>query len=630
MIKKFFRKRLINRNTSRWMLLFIDSFVILNTFILSYIIGFNFNLIFNYPQFFYQLPLVLIIFLISFIAIGSYKGIMLQTGSRNTFNVIKAAFAAFITLLVLVLINKNFNFSEYLSISISILIIHFFINLIVLVSIRFLFKQLYYSLFYNLRKERRVLIYGVGKVGRKTYSFISGNKDIKALVVGFLDDDSNKSGKKLNGLKVFNSKKLTEDFIKSKGVNEIIIAIKVIKPQRLLEIFLKLSKLPTKTTIVTPSNNWVEGYLNFHQIKKIEIENLLGSEPITVNNPILNKEFNLKVILITGAAGSVGGEILIQLSNYNYKHLVLIDYSESNLHNLRQFFLNKGFKNITSIVADVRDNKSMNSIFEQFQPHIVFHAVTYKHTPIIKENLYEAVNLNVEGTKRIADLSVKYKVEKFILISSYKEENSVNITGATKRIAEMYLNCLDKESKTKFITTRFVDELGSRGSLISLFKNQIEKEGALTLNHKDITRFFMAIPEICQLILEAAAIGIGGEIFVIDIGNSVKIYDLSKNMIQLSDLQFSDGLDNNIGSPPNEKIYEELLADAGNTKASYHEIIMIANTQKLESESVKADIGNLCAINKEHDFNKTLLIMKEIIPEFEAFNPSNKTKKKVS
>jgi len=282
---------------------------------------------------------------------------------------------------------------------------------------------------------------------------------------------------------------------------------------------------------------------------------------------------------------------------------------------LQQFFENKKIKNITSIVADVRNEKRMRSIFEQFKPNYVFHASAYKHVPLMEENPYEAVFVNVLGTKIIADLSLEFKIEKFVMVSTDKAVNPTNIMGATKRIAEMYISTLHNLGTTKYITTRFGNVLGSNGSVIPLFKAQIENGGPLTVTHKDMTRYFMTISEACQLVLEAGTMGNGGEIYVFDMGQSMKIYDLALKMIHLSGLKFPDDIDIEItGLRPGEKIYEELLANGESTIPTYNEKIMIAQIRELDKKTIQAKIVELCVLNQELDCNKTVVKMKEIVP----------------
>ena len=620
-MKTLLKKQLLKRNSPRWLVLLIDLNIVLNTFILAYVVRFNFTLNFDTSQLFYQGPIVLVVFLASFYIVGSYKGIIRHTGLRDAFNVTVASFLAFGILALLVLVNRELDVFDFFTIPLSILTIHFLINVVVLIASRFLFKELYYLLISDIKNDRRVLIYGAGEAGLLTYSVLRNDKENKVFVVGFIDDDLKKVGKRINGLAVFDSNKITADFIKIRNIDEIIISIEKIKSPRLLEIVDKLSVLSIRVTIVPPIKTWINGDLSLNQIKTVKIEDLLGRDPISVDNPVLKNEYNAKVVLVTGAAGSIGGEIAKQLSKYQIKHLVLVDQAESDLYNLQQFFVNQGTENITGIVADVRDRKRMHAIFQEFQPNIVFHAAAYKHVPLMEANPYEAVNVNVEGTKRIASLAVKYGVEKFIMISTDKAVNPTNVMGATKRIAEMYINCLNRTSETKFITTRFGNVLGSNGSVIPLFKNQIDNGGPLTVTHKDITRYFMTIPEACQLVLEAGAMGKGGEIFVFDMGESVKIYDLARNMIHLSGLKFPEDIDIKItGLRPGEKIYEELLANGENTSATYHEKIMIAKAIVLDVEVVKAKIDELCKLNKNVDFNQTVRKMKEIVPEYISNN----------
>jgi FlaA1/EpsC-like NDP-sugar epimerase len=376
-----------------------------------------------------------------------------------------------------------------------------------------------------------------------------------------------------------------------------------------------------KVKIVPPIQNWIDGDLSVGQIKDVKIEDLLGRAPIHILNPELEHEYENKVILITGAAGSIGSEITRKLSNYKYKKLILVDIAESPLYELQQEFAYGDQDDFIPIIADIKDKKRLHNIFEEYKPSIVFHAAAYKHVPLMENNPYEAVRVNICGTRNIANLSVVHGIDKFVLISTDKAVNPTNVMGATKRIAELYVSCLKGKGKTKFITTRFGNVLGSNGSVIPLFKNQIEKGGPLTVTHKDITRYFMTIPEACQLVLEAATMGNGGEIFVFDMGKSVKIFDLAKNMIVLSGLRYPEDIDIKFtGLRPGEKIFEELLADGENTINTYHEKIMIARTKPFNIEKTESSIINLCKISTETSNLEIVSIIKDLVPEYISKN----------
>jgi FlaA1/EpsC-like NDP-sugar epimerase len=367
---------------------------------------------------------------------------------------------------------------------------------------------------------------------------------------------------------------------------------------------------------------WVDGDLQANQIKQVNIDDLLNRQQILIDNHIVKKEVNNKVVLVTGAAGSIGSEISRQIASYNVKHLVLVDQAESDLYNLQQELHQKGIQNFTAIVADVRDRKRMRTIFEQHKPHKVFHAAAYKHVPLMEDSPYEAIKVNILGTKKIADLAVEYKVERFVMVSTDKAVNPTNVMGATKRVAEMYISCLSKkQKKTKFTTTRFGNVLGSNGSVIPLFKKQIKKGGPLTVTHKDITRYFMTIPEACRLVLEAGTMGKGGEIYIFDMGKSVKIYDLAKRMISLSGLKYPDDIDIEItGLRPGEKLYEELLADGENTVNTYHEKIMIAKTQKIDEVLILEAIHQLLTTKNKLTDIEIVGLLKKMVPEFISNN----------
>src|SRR5690606_5586108 len=298
------------------------------------------------------------------------------------------------------------------------------------------------------------------------------------------------------------------------------------------------------------------------QIKQVQIEDLLDRVPINIKNGKISKEFKGKTIMITGGAGSIGSELVRQIANYEFKSMIVIDQAESALYDLQQELKQNGFHNFIPIVADIRDKNRMSVIFQEFTPNLVFHAAAYKHVPLMEYNSYEAVKVNVAGTKVIVDLSLDNKVDKFIFVSTDKAVNPTNVIGATKRIAETYISCAQQQKGTKFITTHLGNVLGANGSVIPLYKKQVEKGGPSTVIHKDINRFFMTIPEVGQVVLEAGVMGQGGEIFIFDMGESVKIFDLAKNMIKLSGLKYPEDIDIKVtGLRPGEKLYEELLAN---------------------------------------------------------------------
>ena len=622
MLKKLALKA-FEKYASRWIVLIIDIILICISFVLAYTVRFNTSLNFDLDNLYYQIPFIATIALISFLSVGSYKGIVRHTGTRDAFNVfIGVTFLSMITISI-ILINNTFKIIPSFTIPKTIVIIHYLISVLVLVISRYLFKAFFEIVSTELKTITNVLVYGSGDSALITYGALNRDTKNKYEVIGFVDDDEKKEGKKIDRIRIYNGKKINEDFIKDKHIDEIIISIQNIKPEKLLYLTDKLFALGIKVKIVPPLSKWIDGDLEANQIKSVRIEDLLDRKPISIDNPIVQRDVNNKVILVTGAAGSIGSEISRQLSLYQHKHLVLIDQSESALYDLQQELVQKDRKNITCIVADVRDLKRMSIIFEQHKPHKVFHAAAYKHVPLMETSPYEAVKINIGGTKKIADLSIKHNVERFVMVSTDKAVNPTNVMGATKRVAEMYISCLSNSNdhKTKFTITRFGNVLGSNGSVIPLFKRQIENGGPLTVTHKDITRYFMTIPEACTLVLEAGTMGNGGEIYIFDMGKSVKIYEIAKRMIHLSGLNFPSDIDIKItGLRPGEKLYEELLANGENTAPTYHEKIMIAKNQQINTLIINEKITDLCNSNKKHDNQKTVQLIKDIVPEYKSNN----------
>ncbi len=609
-----------HRYASKWLVLAIDTLLISFSFILSYIIRFNLTLEFDTDRLFMQLPVVAVIAVLAFLLTGSYKGVVRHTGVRDVYNIFNAICLSSIITIFMVILNRQQNMLEDFTIPLSIIIIHSLISFVALTASRYVFKTVYHNLLRKFTVYKNVLIYGAGEAGILTYNALTSHSASNARVVGYIDDDNNKVGKRINGVTVYAKEELNNFFISRLAVSEIIVSINNIAQARLREVVESLVDFPVQVKIVPPVEDWINGELKVSQIKQVQIEDLLNRVPINIKRSKVSSQLKDQVIMVTGAAGSIGSEIVRQIANYEYRSLILIDQAESPLYDLQQELKQNGFHNFIPLVADIRDKNRMNTYFQEFSPTMVFHAAAYKHVPLMEYNAYEAIKVNIAGTKMLVDLSLSYEVDKFIFVSTDKAVNPTNVMGATKRIAEMYISCMQQEHKTKFITTRFGNVLGSNGSVIPLFKKQIEKGGPITVTHKDITRYFMTIPEASQLVLEAAAMGKGGEIFIFDMGESVKIFDLARNMIKLSGLRYPEDIDIKItGLRPGEKLYEELLANGEDTLPTYHKKIMIGKVRELEYAQVRSKIDELCVSNMFFNGN-TIRLMKEIVPEYVSNN----------
>ncbi|MCF6222660.1 MAG: polysaccharide biosynthesis protein [Flavobacteriaceae bacterium] len=618
MTKSFFKNK--TTYTSRWIVLMIDISISLQAFFLAYLVRFNFTLGFGPHEFLQQLPLVTVVTLLSFLIVGSFKGIVRHTGSKDAINIFWAVTLLAVTLLGISLITRNYNVYLFYSIPLSIVSIHYLLNIVLLISSRFIFKSLFNRIVTNYKAPKNILIYGAGDSGLLTYNTISNSTFGKYKIVGFLDDSKLKIGKQFNRIKIYDPKIVDEKFIKKHQINEIIVSIQNIKPFELFEKVDNLTDLQVTIKLVPPVQQWIDGELQVGQIKEVKIEDLLDRAPIQIKNPVIQRELENKVILITGAAGSIGSEIAHQISKYNYKHIILLDQSESPLYDLQQEFIRNKVNDFSVELADIRNKKRIKSIFETYKIDLLFHAAAYKHVPLMEDNPYEAISVNVKGASLLMNFAKDFEVKKFIMVSTDKAVNPTNVMGATKRVAEIYANCLNIESKTKFVTTRFGNVLGSNGSVIPLFKKQIEEGGPLTVTHKEITRFFMTIPEACELVLEAGIMGNGGEIYVFDMGESVKIFDLAKKMIHLSGMKYPEEMDIEVtGLRPGEKLFEELLTNDENTIPTYHQKIMIAKTENINVNKAKQSIEKLIAVNSLNNID-IVSTLKTIVPEYISNN----------
>ena len=619
MIKNYFTS-LSQRYASKWLVLGIDLFLIAITFFTAYLVRFNFTLNFDLNQFLIQIPLVLFMAFFSFLAVGSYKSVIRHTGFKDVVNVFKGVLLLAFVSVIIVSLNRTVNFISGFTIPFSIIVMHALFSFVALSGCRLLFKIAYKSLKCKLISTKNVLIYGAGESGIITYNALLNNTSTDFNVIGFIDDDKKKWGKHINGVKILPYSKINKAYIEQNLIDEIIVASQTLESKKMISLVDDLTDLNVEIKKVPTFEKWINGELSTNQIKQFQVEDLLGRAPIQIDNPNLLNEFNGETVMVTGAAGSIGSEIVRQLANFDVKNLILVDQAESALYDVQQELKQNNKFNFVAIVADIRDGLRIDSIFQEHKPTMVFHAAAYKHVPLMEASPYEAIKINVNGTKLLADTASRYNVKKFVFVSTDKAVNPTSVMGATKRMAEMYISCLQKESKTKFITTRFGNVLGSNGSVIPLFKKQIENGSSLTLTHKEITRYFMTIPEASQLVLEAGTMGKGGEIFIFDMGESVKIYDLAKNMIKLSGLRFPEDIDINItGLRPGEKLYEELLANGENTLSTYHKKIMISKTRALDTEKIKSEIEELCITNRFQN-NNIVMKMKRLIPEYKSNN----------
>lgn len=611
---------LFQKNMPRWVILVIDMCICFFSLLLAYLVRFNFSIppveVQAFPIVF---SVVLGVRLLGFYLAKTYQGIIKYTSSKDSqriFAVLTIGSLAYVMVNII-----SYNINETFPVPFSIIIIEYMATMFLMISLRIMYKALYMEISNPNKEKRSVIIFGAGESGIITKRTLDRDAGTKYKVLGFIDDDEKKQGKKLEGVSIYGLSKLN-DLLENNDVSNLIISVQSLSPARKQEIVDICLSHDTKVLNVPPVSNWINGELSFRQIKKVQIEELLERDAILLDKENIRNQFFGKTILITGAAGSIGSEIVRQVIRFQPKKIILLDQAESPLYEL-EMELHDKYKSqeYEVVMGDIRNKERMENVFRTFSPQIVFHAAAYKHVPMMENNPSESVYTNVFGSKTLADLSVQHKVEKFVMVSTDKAVNPTNVMGASKRIAEIYIQSLNKSSSTKFITTRFGNVLGSNGSVIPRFRQQIETGGPVTITHPDITRFFMTIPEACQLVLEAGAMGNGGEIFIFDMGKSVKIVDLAKKMIKLSGLV----LDKDIsivytGLRPGEKLYEELLANEENTIPTHHKQIMIAKVKEYDLDNVKAEITELISLFHKQDNKAIVRKMKSLVPEFKSQN----------
>ncbi len=621
----------------RWIIFLIDIGLCSTSLMFSYLIRNNFDANkLDFTGIKVGLVLYLVINCMVFATVKTYSGIVRYTSTQDS---VRILFAILLSNTIVLLVGQTIlRYELKASIPTAVLVISALCSFLLLISYRSLVKYCFIY-FKNLKlNQRRVVIYGANQTGVTAKRTLDQQLELNMNIVAFVEDDDRKWGKVVDNIKIHPLKNL-EKLILTEKISDLIIAdssISILLKNSIVDICLNNN---VKVLNVPPVNSWINGQFNSRQIQNIKIEDVLEREPIHINNELIDNQIHGKTILVTGAAGSIGSELVRQLLKYNPQLIVLNDIAETALHDLQvELQDNLTTENFTAFIGDVRNAERMDLLFETFNPDYVYHAAAYKHVPMMESNPSEAVNTNILGTKTVADLSMKYGVDKFVMISTDKAVNPTNVMGASKRIAEMYVQSLinaypsaggklsvlydnDNHGKTKFITTRFGNVLGSNGSVIPRFKAQIQKGGPITVTHPEITRYFMTIPEACRLVLEAGSMGSGGEIYLFDMGKSVKIVDLAKKMIRLSGFIVDQDIKINFtGLRPGEKLYEELLNDSENTMPTHHEKIMIAKVRKQSYEKINQSISELLTYSQLFKDAKVVKKMKEIVPEYKSNN----------
>jgi len=624
-------KRRLRRDNPRWVVLLIDVIIVFVCYLFSHFVLSSFKGNFEVDMMFKKTPLLLTVYIAFFIWFGTYKGIVRQTGIRDAVRVFKVVWATMIFLMLIsvvtrFLFEKGTVAGDFLRLSYSLLFMHAFFTMVALVAARIFYRTLYEAFFFGKRKHTSVLIFGASRPGLMALSLLRDDVRVKYAIAAYVEDKPSRIGKRIGGLKIWGLDSIDAKWINDHNIEQVIIAVENNDPDRLRRVSEVFEKLDLEIKIMPPGNSLLNSGAQKRQIRALKIEDLLGREAIKLDNPEVQREMLGKVILVTGAAGSIGSELARQIARRQYSTLILLDQAESALYDLQQTLKATDMSKIHFVVGNVRDKFFMEGVFDQFRPELIFHAAAYKHVPLMEDNPYEAILTNVIGTKNVADLAIQYQAKKFVMVSTDKAVNPTNVMGATKRAAEIYVNSCNELFETNFIVTRFGNVLGSNGSVIPLFERQMEAGGPLTLTHPDITRYFMTIPEACQLVQEAGVMGKGGEIFVFDMGESVKIIDLAKRMIRLKGYRYPEDIDIKItGLRPGEKIFEELLANNENTVKTHHQKIMIASVNREDIAVKRIELDQMCQtiLRVNHQEVKSIdlvQMLKRVVPEFVSQN----------
>ncbi|WP_323489979.1 nucleoside-diphosphate sugar epimerase/dehydratase [Flavobacterium sp. PL02] len=616
----------------RWIIVLMDVMVLIFSFTFTYLLfkGTGLGYIITHHEF-YFVGSLLGVNVFFFWLFRTYSGIIRHS---SYIDAIKLLFSQMSVLVVFLFFNFVFELyhgdKAFLNTALFINIVLSFCGLFLY---RVVVKQTFELYFAekNNTKLIRTIIYGTDANAISVANALKFETPSRFKIVGFVDKNNQNASKRMLDLPILIQKKRLPALMRSVAAEGVIIADKSLSKDEQLIIVDQCLEFNYRVYTVPLISDWENQKEISQKVKNIQIEDLLERKPIVLDSKSISKQLKDKTILITGAAGSIGSEIVRQVIGFNPKNVILLDQAETPLHSLCLETQNiVSDSKIHAVIADVKSKEAMERVFKVYGPQVVFHAAAYKHVPLMEGNPSQAILTNIEGTKNLADLACKYKVKKFVMVSTDKAVNPSNVMGASKRIAEKYVQSLHLKNQkekgndtTKFITTRFGNVLGSNGSVVPLFTKQIAEGGPLTITHPDIIRYFMTIPEACQLVLEAGAMGNGGEIYIFDMGKPVRIIDLARKMIKLAGFIPEKEIKIQIvGLRPGEKLFEELLNDTSKTLPTYHNKIMIAEEIQDEYESLHIEIDELIGISKFFDNDDIVAKMKKIVPEFKSMNSS--------
>ena len=610
----------------RWIILTIDMLIVAFSSLFTYHIfdGMGLNSL-HKRYLFFIIPFFYILNLFSFWLFRTYSGIIRHS---SYIDAVKIFIALTFTLVVLVTINYGcfFLLGQKIFMNTS-LFINFILSFCSLFLYRIVVKQTFEVYFSesNDKNLMKALIYGSDANAISVANALKSEKPTRFKVVGFIDKKNQDYSKSILNLPIIKFNKRIPVLMRSIQAEALIVADKSLTKDEKITLIEECLDYNFKVYTVPLISDWEDRKEISKKIQSFKIHDLLERKPIVLDNRLISSQLENKTVLITGAAGSIGSEIARQVLNFTPKKVIILDQAETPLHHL-SLELEKVItkSKIRTVIADIRNKDSIAEVFKKYNPNVVFHAAAYKHVPMMEENPSQAIFVNVMGTKNLADLSLQNQVDSFVMVSTDKAVNPSNVMGASKRIAEKYVQSLYHNStsaKTKFITTRFGNVLGSNGSVVPLFTEQIANGGPITITHPDIIRYFMTIPEACQLVLEAGAMGKGGEIFIFDMGKPVKIIDLANKMIRLAGFTPEKEIKIKIvGLRPGEKLYEELLNDSAKTLPTHHEKIMIAQEECENYDATLEAVNSLIETARTFSNIDIVSKMKKIVPEFKSMN----------